>query len=507
MSEEMSDEVNSFVDSPDSEQEDLLSSNQNETTSSRELKRLVATAATTAATLGYDVGIMAAAIQPIEAEFGLNSFRKELAMGSLNFIAAAGALWGGVVANKRGRKPTITLACWLFVIGTVSMALAPNYEILLTGRIITGLGVGVAVVVTPVFLTEVAPTEKRGQINTIFDVAINGGILLGYIVGFCVQVFPVPYPYKWRLMLGLGLVLPIVILWYLSLLPESPRWLVMANQPGAAKEVLEHLGQSPQESSKTVKDILDELEKECCEEPVHWFGSGPRLAAGLGFWQQATGTEAVLYYSADFLKQAGLDSPVKRLLGNVFVGLCKLGPELLAMRFVDQLGRRPLMIGSAVALTVAMSALGGAFYWSLPPMAVVILLSAVMASYSIGIGPFSFLVASENLGLSERATGMTLCATVNRCMSGAVALTTVSLYEALGDAGFFALYASIAALSICFYARSVPESTGLSLEELAARNRGDDCSITSMSISSDEANVESFKLFNANPSTFEIQLT
>jgi MFS family permease len=362
-------------------------------------------------------------------------------------------------------------------------------------------------VVTPVFLTEVAPTEKRGQINTIFDVAINGGILLGYIVGFCVQVFPVPYPYKWRLMLGLGLVLPIVILWYLSLLPESPRWLVMANQPGAAKEVLEHLGQSPQESSKTVKDIQDELEKECCEEPVHWFGSGPRLAAGLGFWQQATGTEAVLYYSADFLKQAGLDSPVKRLLGNVFVGLCKLGPELLAMRFVDQLGRRPLMIGSAVALTVTMSALGGAFYWSLPPMAVVILLSAVMASYSIGIGPFSFLVASENLGLSERATGMTLCATVNRCMSGAVALTTVSLYEALGDAGFFALYASIAALSICFYARSVPESTGLSLEELAARNRGDDCSITSMSISSDEANVESFKLFNANPSTFEIQLT
>jgi sugar porter (SP) family MFS transporter len=507
MSEEMSDEVNSFVDSPDSEQEDLLSSNQNETTSSRELKRLVATAATTAATLGYDVGIMAAAIQPIEAEFGLNSFRKELAMGSLNFIAAAGALWGGVVANKRGRKPTITLACWLFVIGTVSMALAPNYEILLTGRIITGLGVGVAVVVTPVFLTEVAPTEKRGQINTIFDVAINGGILLGYIVGFCVQVFPVPYPYKWRLMLGLGLVLPIVILWYLSLLPESPRWLVMANQPGAAKEVLEHLGQSPQESSKTVKDILDELEKECCEEPVHWFGSGPRLAAGLGFWQQATGTEAVLYYSADFLKQAGLDSPVKRLLGNVFVGLCKLGPELLAMRFVDQLGRRPLMIGSAVALTVTMSALGGAFYWSLPPMAVVILLSAVMASYSVGVGPFSFLVASENLGLSERATGMTLCATVNRCMSGAVALTTVSLYEAMGDAGFFALYASIAALSICFYARSVPESTGLSLEELAARNRGDDCSITSMSISSDEANVESFKLFNANPSTFEIQLT
>ena len=470
----------------------------------KELKRLVATAATTAATLGYDVGIMAAAIQHIEVEFRLDSFRKEVAMGSLNFVAAAGALLGGAVANKWGRKPTVILTCWLFVVGTVGMALAPNYEMLVAGRIVTGLGVGVAVVVTPVFLTEVAPTKKRGKINTIFDVAINGGILLGYLVGFCVEVLPIPYPYKWRLMLGLGLVLPIVILWHLSLLPESPRWLVMAHQPNAAKQVLEHLGQSPQESSKTVEAILDELEKERCSEPVHWFGRGPKLAAGLGFWQQATGTEAVLYYSADFLASAGLNSTTKRLLGNVFVGLSKLGPELLAMRFVDQLGRRPLMIGSAVSLTVTMSILGGAFHWSWSPISVVILLCAVMASYSVGVGPFSFLVASENLGLSERASGMTVCATVNRCTSGAVALTTVSLYEALGDAGFFALYAFIAALSIFFYLTAVPETSGLSLEELAGRARGDNCSVTSRSPSSDVANAESFKLFNDNPGTLEI---
>ena len=449
---------------------------------------------------------MAAAIQHIETDFQLDSFRKELAMGSLNFVAAFGALLGGAVANKWGRKPTVILACWLFVIGMVGMTLAPNYEMLLAGRIVTGLGVGVAVVVTPVFLTEVAPTKKRGKINTIFDVAINGGILLGYIVGFCVELLPISFQYKWRLMLGLGLVLPIVILWNLSLLPESPRWLVMAHQADAAKQVLEHLGQSPQESSKTVEAIQDELEKERCAEPVHWFGRGPKLALCLGFWQQATGTEAVLYYSADFLESAGLDSIVERLLGNVFVGLSKLVPELLAMRAVDKLGRRPLMIGSAVALTASMALLGLSFYWSWPPITVVILLSAVMASYSAGVGPFSFLVASENLGLSERATGMTLCATVNRCTSGAVALSTVSLYEALGDAGFFALYASIAALSVSFYVTTVPETSGLSLEELAGRARGDDSIITSRSTSSDIAKAESFKLFNENPSTFEIQI-
>lgn len=186
---------------------------------STELRRLIITAATTAATLGYDVGIMAAAIQPIVEEMHLDSLHKELAMGSLNFVAAAGALWGGQVANKKGRKPTVTLCCFLFVIGTCCMALAPNYASLLLGRIITGLGVGVAVVVTPVYLTEVAPTEKRGEINTIFDVAINFGILLGYVVGFCVQVLPVPH--KWRVMLGLGLVLPLLVFMYVIPLPRT----------------------------------------------------------------------------------------------------------------------------------------------------------------------------------------------------------------------------------------------------------------------------------------------
>lgn len=250
----------------------------------------------------------------------------------------------------------------------------------------------------------------------------------------------------------------------------------MANQSDQAQQVLEHLGQSPQEASLTVEAIQEELEKERAEPPgIHWFGAGPRLAVGMGFWQQITGTEAVLYYSGDFLARAGLDSAVQRLLGNVCVGLSKLIPELVAMRAVDKVGRRPLIIRSAIALAASTFALSLAFHYSCSPMTVVVLLCFIMAAFSVGVGPFSFLVASENLGLSERAAGMTLCATANRCTSGAVALSTVSLYEALGDAGFFALYASIGVVSVVFYYMAVPETSGLSLEEVAARARGEDC--------------------------------
>lgn len=455
------------------------------------LQRLVLVAAATAATLGYDVGIMAAAIHPLQESMGLSSVQKELAMGSLNFVAALGAVLGGGIANEYGRKYTVKVCCWIFVAGTLLMSGAPNYYGLLLGRIVTGIGVGVSFVVAPVYLSEVSPTHLRGRLNTVFDVAINGGILLGYILGFLVQLIRGLEPrFKWRVMLGLGLVLPVVVLWNLNHLPESPRWLVMAGQVDAAHKVLRELGASPPDIQKAVSSIKEELQQE--EEysslegtsrispsrvsPLNavfrcHYSANMKLAMALGFWQQITGTEAVLYYSADFLQRAGLESPTQRLLGNCLVGLCKLTPELVAMHWVDQVGRRPLILASAVSLMVSTFFLSAAFLGNWSPLVVVTFLCLVMASFSIGLGPFSFLVASESLGLTERATGMTLCASINRCTSGTVALTAVSLYEWLGSGQLFALYGILGALSLPFYFMFLPETTGQSLEELAARNR------------------------------------
>lgn len=453
------------------------------------LLRLVVVAAATAATLGYDVGIMAAAIQPLEREFHLTGVQKELAMGSLNFVAAAGALLGGHVANAHGRQPTVRVCGWLFVVGTVCMAAAPGYGTLLLGRVITGMGVGVSFVVAPVYLSEVAPTHLRGQLNTVFDVAINGGILLGYVVGFLVQV-ALPggartveddtafvNSLKWRLMLGLGLVLPVVVLANLNALPESPRWLVMRSQTVEAQAVLSGLGEHPRQILRTVSSIQEELQTENSltgAGPVSMMKNwsyGMWMAVSVGFWQQITGTEAVLYYSSDFLQHAGLQSATQRLFGNCFVGVCKLAPELIAMQVVDRIGRRPLMLGSAVSITVSLAMLATAFWLQWSPLAVVVLLCAVMASFSLGLGPFSFLIASENLGLTERAMGMTLCAATNRITSGLVALTAVSLYEAIGPAGQFTLYAAVGGLSLFFYVPKLQETSGQTLEQLAARNR------------------------------------
>ena len=174
-----------------------------------------------------------------------------------------------------------------------------------------------------------------------------------------------------------------------------------------------------------------------------------------------------MYYSADFLKQAGLESPSKRLLGNVFVGICKLVPEVIAMRYVDGIGRKPLLLLSCVSLVLSLFGLASVLQLGLDPMFVVLFLCAVMASFSFGLGPFTFLTASENLGLSERAAGMTLCAASNRLTSGAVAMSAVSLVEGLGQAGFFYFYAVVGIGCTYYYHSRVTETAGQTLEELS----------------------------------------
>lgn len=427
---------------------------------------LVCVAAATAATLGYDVGIMAAAIQPLEDQLQLSGVQKEIAMGSLNFVAAFGAFLGGHVADKYGRKRTISLCCWLFVVGTIAMAASWSYAVLLVGRIITGLGVGVAFVAAPCYITEVAPTNSRGQLNTVFDISINGGILVGYITGFLVQLF---LPDNWRLMLGCGLILPLIVLYLLSRLPESPRWFMLQHRKEEAESVLLHLGNTTAETQQILQDMHDEIEREE-HATAPMFSHGQLYAIQLGFWQQITGTEAVLYYSADYLERAGLESPLMRLGGNVFVGICKLLPECIAMQYIDTAGRRPLLFGSATMLFLTTLSLSYAFSFEANPIVIVVLLCAVMASFSAGLGPFTFLSASENLAMAERARGMTLCSAANRLTSGTVAMTAVSLTNKVGDAGLFGLYAAAGFFSLFFY-WYVPETAGISLEELAARSQ------------------------------------
>ncbi|CAB9509843.1 Putative polyol transporter 2 [Seminavis robusta] len=254
-----SSDASSSSSSPGDEQVSITTATNKSTRSN--LVLLVCVAAATAATLGYDVGIMAGAIQPLEDQFQLTGVQKEIAMGSLNFVAAFGAFLGGHVVDG----------------GT--------YGVLLTGRIITGLGVGVAFVTAPCYITEVAPAESRGQLNTVFDISINGGILVGYIPGFLVQLV---LPDNWRLMLACG-----------AILPEMPdQFSLMTWETGSPRETQQILQGVQEELSREQQQQQEQPSNKSCWKLSH----GQRYAIQLGFWQQLTGTEAVFTTARIILK-------------------------------------------------------------------------------------------------------------------------------------------------------------------------------------------------------------
>ena len=167
-----------------------------------------------------DIGIMSGAKLKVRAYFELSNFQTEIMVGVLNITAALGGLFSGALADTLGRKKTVAGACVVFITGSFLMAFANSFGVIVLGRIVTGLGVGAGLMVAPLYTAELAPKRIRGGLVSLNEVAINIGILLGYVLGYAFSDLPVNT--GWRVMLGLGAVPPVIILVSLFVLPGRP---------------------------------------------------------------------------------------------------------------------------------------------------------------------------------------------------------------------------------------------------------------------------------------------
>eukprot|EP00638_Chattonella_subsalsa_P006603 CAMPEP_0117754464 /NCGR_PEP_ID=MMETSP0947-20121206/12847_1 /TAXON_ID=44440 /ORGANISM="Chattonella subsalsa, Strain CCMP2191" /LENGTH=387 /DNA_ID=CAMNT_0005573563 /DNA_START=102 /DNA_END=1262 /DNA_ORIENTATION=+ len=314
--------------------------------------------------LGYDVGVMSGAILYIKDDLDLTTTEEELVVGSLNLVAAFGGLVAGKAADMIGRKSAIGMACIIFIIGATIMTASTDFWILLIGRIITGLGVGCGFVISPVYISEITPPDMRGMLVSLTDISINFGIVLGYTSSYVITV-AISDNWKWRLMLGIGIIPPILILLGLMVLPESPRWLVQKGRKQEGMMVLAKISPSPEVAAESLTSIEDAIHGE--NQEATWrevlFPKGKLLqrviwiVLGLGFWQQASGSESVVYYTPTVLEEAGLTSETQLLGGTIAVGLFKLGGEVVAAFLVEKYGRRMLLMTSVILQTVSLFAI------------------------------------------------------------------------------------------------------------------------------------------------------
>ncbi|EFJ26652.1 hypothetical protein SELMODRAFT_148545 [Selaginella moellendorffii] len=453
--------------------------------------------------LGYDIGVMSGALLYIKDDFKLNSVQQEILVGILNLVSLVGGLMAGKLADAVGRRKTMATASVIFFVGALLMALSPSYPVLMGGRVLSGIGVGFAMIIAPVYTAELSPPGSRGSLVSFAEVFINTGILVGYVANFALS--PLPQWLGWRLMLGLGAVPAVFLACAVLVMPESPRWLVMQGRVSQAKTVLirtcgGNKGEAESRLTAIVESLGDEYEAEKQEpmlKPKRKRGSNVwkqlllpsapvrrmlLVSLGIHFFQQASGVDALVYYSPTVFAQAGMKSRTSVLGMTIAVGLTKTLFILVATIYLDTVGRRPLLLASATGMTISLTTVAVTFRFlhvgakvnmsgtqHASVALVVIAMLAIcgfMASFSIGFGPTVYVLTSEIFPLTLRARAMSLSIGMNRGISGTVALTYLSLAEALTTSGAFFVYASIAFASIVFIFFVVPETKGKSLEEV-----------------------------------------
>jgi MFS family permease len=247
--------------------------------------------------LGYDIGVLSGAKIYIKRDFDLKDNQVELLVGILNFVSSIGGLFSGRLSDRIGRKGTVALACVIFLLGAALMAFAKDYSMLMAGRVITGVGVGTGLTIAPLYMAELSPKKIRGALVSLNEVAINIGILLGFVAGYALSGLRVDL--AWRLMLGLGAFPPIIILLSLLIMPESPRWLVRHGKPDRALMVLlktcditeafETLAVLEDECLNTVEGTIMDIIR-----PGKTLGRLIIAGFGVTFFQQASGIEALV---------------------------------------------------------------------------------------------------------------------------------------------------------------------------------------------------------------------
>ena len=418
---------------------------------------------------GYDTGVISGAELFLRKDFTLSSFALEVIVSGVLVGAAIGALGGGRLADLYGRRRLLIATAVIFAIGAVICAAASSPTVLIIGRIIVGLGIGLSSGTVPVYISEVSPPAARGWTVSIFQLAITVGILLAYVVDYAFAASQ-----GWRWMLGLAVVPAAIFAIGMILLPESPRWLVKNGHREEARKVLGRIRTSAAADAE-MKDIEASIqhseERGRLSDLLH-----PSLRAalvvgiGLAILQQITGINTVIYYAPLIIQSAGIPSASGAILATAGIGVVNVLMTIVSMWLIDRAGRRPLLLTGIAGMVVTLFALGYAFHapmhgGSLATVAVICMMLYV-ASFAISLGPIFWLLIAEIYPTTVRSSAEGLSATFNWGANLLVSLTFLTLLEAMGASRTFWLYGVFAIGAWIFSYYLVPETKGRTLEEI-----------------------------------------
>lgn len=431
---------------------------------------------------GYDWVVIGGAKPFYEAYFHIiDPAASGWAMSSALVGCIFGALISGWCADKFGRKRPLILSALLFSISAWGAAMASNFDMFVAYRIIGGIGIGLASALSPLYIAEVSPAEKRGRFVAINQLTIVVGVLAAQLVNLMIAE-PVAAGASqeailhswngqtgWRWMFGAGLVPAIAFLLLLFVVPESPRWLMKAGKERLARQTLERIG-SPDYASRTLREIARTLVKDVQQVSFSTLLQPqvrPVVIMGmiLAIFQQWCGINVIFNYAQEIFASAGFDIN-GTLKSIVATGIINLVFTLAALPLVDKIGRRKLMLLGASGLTLIYVLIAGAYALGILGWPVLLLVLAAIAIYALTLAPVTWVLLSEIFPNRVRGLAMSVGTLALWIACFLLTYTFPLLNAGLGASGSFLLYGIICGMGWIYIQRVVPETKGVTLEAL-----------------------------------------
>ncbi len=434
--------------------------------------------------MGFDASVISGVVTFIQPEFDLTELELGWSVASLTLTATLAMMVSGPLSDRWGRRPVLKLAAVLFAISALASAVAPDFATLVAARMLGGLGVGAALIIAPMYIAEIAPPAVRGRLVSFNQLNIVIGISAAFFSNYLIlrlgqsdlgwaQTLRLG-DWSWRWMLGVEALPAVFYFLALFAVPESPRWLVMHGRDDDARRVLEKVG-SPAQASADIQAVKTSLHAERSTERAALrelfrpaMGKVLVIAVAVAVLQQATGINSVFFYAPMIFEQSGIGTDAA-FMQAVLVGLTNLAFTVLAILFIDRLGRRPLLVAGLIGIALCMLLLAYGFSAEdVNPTIILVGILGFVASFALSLGPVMWVLFSELFPNQIRGVAISFVGLINSAVSFLVQLVFPWELENFGNSVTFLIYGLFAIVGLVLVVRILPETKGKSLEELEA---------------------------------------
>ncbi len=445
---------------------------------------------------GYDTAVISGTISFVKSGFNLSTAMEGWFVSSALVGCIIGVSTAGAMSDKFGRKSSLIVSGFLFSVSAIGCAFSVSYTELILYRLLGGMGVGIASMVSPLYISEVSPANIRGRMVAIYQFAITIGIVSAYFANaFFLRISettgmveanrflnPILINEAWRAMFGSEILPALLFLILMFFVPSSPRWLVAKNKSGKARSVLARIN-PPDTIQSQMESIRAAILKEKNSSWKSLFSKSTKVTLfagiGLGILSQFTGINAIIYYGPRIMEEAGLKLS-DAFGGQVIIGLVNMLATIYAIMTIDRYGRKKLMLGGVSGMFVSLVIVGILFMvGQTTGFLLMLFILTFITSFAIGYGPVIWVLLSEIYPTRIRGRAMSVATLALWVGTAIIGQVVPWMLENLTPSGTFFIFA-LCCIPVPFILKKIPETKGLSLEAIEENLRESEAHVESV---------------------------